>query len=181
MLPFINRKHPAMVVVQVEDPATYRIKGGSLALTPVYTVEEPRKMVAISASLQPLDTERFDFVAHDSSHCPTMAFLPTPYYFSTFPTLSELVKEVSSHRPEAQELLLVFIPLAVASHDNNKLTTTSHIYDAEDEEEDANHPELESPSKPAAEEVTRLIRKTVGSVGIVLPVSGLLSLLSIQR
>lgn len=160
-----------MTIVQVEDPATYKIKGGSLALSPVYTVEEPRKMVAISASLQPLDTERFDFVTPDSAHCPTMAFLPTPYYFSTFPTLSELVKEVSSLRPETQELLLVFIPLAVASHDNNKLTTSAHVYDEEDEEEDANHPELESPSKPAAEEVTRLIRKTAGSVGIVLPVS----------
>lgn len=175
MLCFINRKYPELKIEEIDSEQEVKCKGGCLKFAPVYNAEVPRRIIALAAALIPIDNVSFHFDDVSVSKKHLLAFLPTPYYFQTHPTLSEMAKwaynggETMLHK--VHKPFFVFVPLAVASHDAK---ASGRGYDDEEESElietEEGGVELESPPKPSLGD-THEITKRYGRFGVVLPVS----------
>lgn len=114
MLPFINRKHPVLKIVEIECKKSERIKGGIFEFIPL-SAEGTTSIMGLGVSFLPIDDFSFSF-EEDGCH-PKFCFLPVGVYFETSPSLEDLSNQLTGERlpNSSSSNIIVFSPLGADS------------------------------------------------------------------
>eukprot|EP00981_Chlorochromonas_danica_P003444 scaffold654_cov207-Ochromonas_danica.AAC.29 len=136
MTPFINRKYPNLLIIEVEEPLEVKLKGVKMSLLPVRSAESD-KVIGCACKVNACDDQSFHFAATTS--CRAISILPYAGYFSTTPSVTHAIEWACQQEDDNiisrdSNAIVIFSPLAIASLNSLEYSDLQQTFPSEIED-----------------------------------------------